>query len=320
MAHWENNIARITIPTPFPIGDVNAYIIKGEALTLVDAGTKMPGTKEAIEAGLKELNLEIDDIEQIIVTHHHPDHVGGVEFLSRDLPLLGHGNNDFWFNMTEERVNEYASFFFDLAKEMGLPAEYQNQIGSLKSAMKFGCDRPLTHVLQDGDAVPGLAGWTAYETPGHAETHIVLLREEDGALIGGDMLLEHVSPNPLIEPPMTIGEDRPKAQLLMNESLRKLAEMPIQKVYAGHGGVIREPKELIGKRLAAQHSRAMKVKAMLQEQPTTAFGICTQLFPKVYQKQLPLTISETLAQLDYLEDLREIRGERTEKGIIYSVK
>ncbi|WP_042346174.1 MBL fold metallo-hydrolase [Bacillus massiliigorillae] len=320
MINWENNIAQIAIPTPFPVGDINAYLIKGDALTLVDTGTKIPATKEVIQAGLKELDLEMSDIDQILLTHHHPDHVGGVEFFSSDIPLLGHAENEFWFNMTQEKMDKYEKFFVDLAKDMGVPNDFINQIGSLKNSLKLGCNRSITHALKEGDSVPGLPGWTVYETPGHAGTHIVLLREEDGALIGGDLLLQHVSPNPIIEPPLTEGESRPKAQLLLNASLRRLLQMPIQSVYAGHGEVIREPEALIHKRLASQHNRAMKVKDMLNEKPTTVFGICQQLFPKVYKQQFPLTISETLAQLDYLEDLREIKGEETEHGIVYSVK
>ncbi|MEH6942506.1 MBL fold metallo-hydrolase [Bacillus sp. JJ722] len=320
MKKWENNIAQIAIPTPFPVGDINAYVIKGEALTLVDTGAKTPATKEALQAGLKELELEMSDIDQILLTHHHPDHVGGVELFPSDIPLLGHPDNEFWFTMTQEKIEESEGYFWELAKKMGVPDDFFNKIGSLEDALNMGCNRSLTHTLQEGDSVPGLPGWTVYETPGHAGTHIVLLREEDGALIGGDLLLQHVSPNPLIEPPMVVGENRPKAQLLLNESLRSLLKMPIQSVYAGHGEVIREPEELIHKRLAAQHERAMKVKDMLCKEPSTVFDICKQLFPTLFKKQFGLTISETLAQLDYLEDLGEIRGEETERGMIYSVK
>ena len=38
MTEWIDGIAKLTLPTPFPVGDVNAYLIKGDRLTLVDAG------------------------------------------------------------------------------------------------------------------------------------------------------------------------------------------------------------------------------------------------------------------------------------------
>jgi len=59
---------------------------------------------------------------------------------------------------------------------------------------------------------------------------------------------------------------------------------------------------------------------MLSESPSTAFQICQRLFPKVYLKELGLTLSETIAQLDYLLDLGEIKGVHTEEGVIYSVR
>lgn len=72
MVQWYNGIAQLTIPTPFVVGDVHVYVIKGEKLTLVDTG---PKTKEAwlsLEGQLKELGIVPEDIKQIVLTHHHP--------------------------------------------------------------------------------------------------------------------------------------------------------------------------------------------------------------------------------------------------------
>lgn len=320
MTNWENNIASIIIPTPFPVGDVNAFVIKGDALTLIDAGPKTEETERALIAGLKELNLKMSDIEQVILTHHHPDHVGGVDFFSKDLPLLGHENNNYWLNPSDTFISYNETFTLNLAKEFGIPSVFQSHIGELKKGLKYTCSRKLTQSIKEGDMVPGLHGWSVYETPGHAESHIVLYREADGVLIGGDILLQHVSPNPIIEPPMKVGESRPKSQLLLNDSLKRLYQMPISAIYAGHGDIIHNHQALIEKRLASQHNRAMKVKAMLEDEPGTVFQICMKLFPKVFQKQLGLTLSETFAQFDYLMDLDEIKAEETEQGIVYFAK
>ncbi|WP_019242141.1 MULTISPECIES: MBL fold metallo-hydrolase [Bacillus] len=320
MTLWKNDIAKITIPTPFPVGDVNAFVIKGDALTLVDAGPKTEETHQAIQAGLKDLRLDMKDIDQIIITHHHPDHVGGVDFFEEGTPILGHENNKFWLNPDEAIFHYYEGFYLDLAKELGIPSEFHKYVGTMKSGLKYSCNRSLDISIKEGDTVPGLNDWVVYETPGHAESHISLYRESDGAFIGGDLLLQKVSPNPLIEPPMKEGDDRPKSQLLLNHSLNRLLEMPIQTVFAGHGDEIHQPNDLIHKRLAAQHERAMKVRELLKQEPATVLQICMKLFPGIYQKQIGLTLSETLAQFDYLLDLDEIRGEETKNGIVYSVK
>ena len=322
MREWKNDVIKIAVPTPFPVGDVNVFLLKGDALTLVDTGVKTEEALRALKSGLGELRLELGDIEQIIVTHHHIDHISGVDFFDVEVPLLGHKNNDFWIGPSEEDQELLDTFFREVAIEMGVPAEYAGLMDKAKKESDNTCGTrdSLTGWLQEGEEVPGLPGWRVYETPGHAETHICLFRESDGAMIGGDLLLEKVSPNPLLEPPMEQGKERPKAQLLLNDSLRKVAKMPVSRVYAGHGNIIENPHELISFRLKAQHDRAMKVKEMLRAEPLTTYEVCMRLFPKIFLKQPGLTLSESQGQLDYLLDLGEIKEEKTDQTVIYRVK
>ncbi|WP_396652954.1 MBL fold metallo-hydrolase [Metabacillus arenae] len=74
MSHQK--IYPLTLPTPFPVGDVRLYLIAGDSLTLVDAGPKTDAAYHAFLEQLKDTPYEAHDIEQIIITHHHPDHVG----------------------------------------------------------------------------------------------------------------------------------------------------------------------------------------------------------------------------------------------------
>ena len=320
MINVGKKISAIPIPTPFPVGDVNAYVIKGDALTLIDAGIKTEEAKQALIAGLNDLHLRLDDIEQIVITHHHVDHVGGIDFFGEDVPVIGHEYNNRWMVPSDEFMNHYNHFFKKLALEMGLPPAFYNKVEKIAGGEAFTCSRSLTNTFKEGDEVPGLPGWIVYETPGHALGHVVLFRESDGSLIGGDMLLQHVSPNPIIEPPLQEGEERLKSQLLLNDSLMKIKQLPISAVYAGHGGIIFDPDTLIEKRLASQHGRAMRVRSMLEEEPSTVFQTCQKLFPNIYKKQLGLTLSETLAQFDYLLENDLIQWEHTKEGIIYFPK
>ncbi|MCA9725742.1 MAG: MBL fold metallo-hydrolase, partial [Kurthia sp.] len=66
-------IKRIETPTPFAVGSVNCHLLKGDALSIVDVGTKTDEALEAIRAGLKQEGYRLEDIEQVILTHHHPD-------------------------------------------------------------------------------------------------------------------------------------------------------------------------------------------------------------------------------------------------------
>ena len=319
MTLWENNIGRIEIPTPFAVGDVNSFVLKGDAITLVDAGPKTDEAREALIHGLRQLNLEMSDIDQVIITHHHPDHTGGLDFLPHHIPLIGHEHNKRWLVMEEDFLHLYNMFYSELGNKMGLPEHYFKKVTNMEDEEYSSKHKTLTHIVKEGEVISGADDWIAYETPGHAQSHIVLFREQDGVLIGGDLLLPRVSPNPIIEPPVD-GKTRPKSQLQLNQSLRRLLEMPIRLVHPGHGDNITDPNPLIHKRLQSQHERAMRVKSMLEDQPATVFEICKQLFPKVFEKQVGLTLSETLAQFDYLVDLGQISSEETSQGTVFYVK
>ena len=59
-------------------------------------------------------------------------------------------------------------------------------------------------------------------------------------------------------------------------------------------------RSLINSRLEKQKERALKVLDMMNDGEKTIFELTKQLFPKVYEKELGLTLSETIGQLDYL--------------------
>lgn len=307
MAEWKDGIAKIALPTPFPVGDVNVYVVKGERLTLIDVGPKTAEAFELLKENLKELNISPIDIEQVILTHHHADHAGLLDFFPESLEVYGHPMNDRWLFLTESFLSLWNEFFKKTFTEFGVPENYLHFYGGMKKEMDYSCNRKLTGYLNEGDTPTGLSDWRVVETPGHAQSHIGLYREKDGVYIGGDHLLAHISPNPIIEPPLPGETERPKSLLQYNDSLRKLINMPIQLVYSGHGMEIHNKNELIQIRLTEQRNRAYNVRNWLEKEPLTVFEACRRLFTKSYEKQLLLTISETIAQFDYLLDLKNIR-------------
>ncbi|WBL13596.1 MBL fold metallo-hydrolase [Sutcliffiella sp. NC1] len=306
----KQQIQQITIPTPFPVGDVHTYVILGEKVTLVDAGVR---TKEAWEYFKKELNvigLTPDDIDQIVVTHQHPDHVGLIDFFRRDIPVIGHERSHLWMIKDEAYLKTHTEFYLSILLEAGVDQRFFPLTEKVNDMLHFSCNRGLTDLVDEGDSIQGLDGWKVLYTPGHSSAHISLWHEQKGTLIGGDVLLAHISPNPLIEPCYPGEDERRKALVEYIASLEKLSLLPIRQVLPGHGNNISNAKELIEERLLKQEKRAEKVLAFIRKQPRTAYEICVHLFPTVYEKQLMLTLSETIGQLDYLEDAKMIEVDR----------
>ncbi|PPA71331.1 MBL fold metallo-hydrolase [Jeotgalibacillus proteolyticus] len=311
MVQWHNGIAQLTIPTPFAVGDVHVYVIKDEKNTLVDTGPKTKGAWKALKDQLAEIDLEPRDIDQIVLTHHHPDHSGLIEQFGR-ADILGFKEGE-RFLLREEAFMEYHDSFYEtFFREMGLPQSYFVLIEKMREPLQALGKRGIDRELKAGGQLPYAHDWTVLPTPGHSQGHLSLYRKLDGMLIGGDLLLAKISSNPLIEPPFSVKQERPIPQLQYNESLKSLLAIPISSVLPGHGPIVLDAHSLISQRLAKQHERALHVKSLLAENPDTAFNLCVKLFPSVYRKQLGLTLSETMGQLDYLLAAGEI--ERSHKS------
>ncbi|MUK87202.1 MBL fold metallo-hydrolase [Ornithinibacillus sp. L9] len=312
----DKTISQITVPTPFAVGDTHVYILKGDTLSLIDAGVKTTEAWEAFTIQLKELGYYPNDIEQIILTHHHPDHIGLVENFPRAKRMIAHKNVDLWLTRDESFFNHYEQFFRELFQMSGVPKEYHGFLDKLRRPLLFAGTGKLTDIITEGDALPGHDEWKVIETKGHAQSHLSFIREEDGSFIGGDHLLSHISSNPLLEPPLHFGQARPKPMLQYRNNLQKCLSLGITKVYPGHGEMFSNINDLVPARLVKQEQRARKVLTLLREYSQTAFQICQQIFPKQYEKQLDLTMSETIGQLDYLEN-ENLISKTNEDGVIY---
>ena len=72
----------LAIPTPFRVGRVNCYLIDDDPLTLVDVGPNSAASMVALEAALAEHGRRVEDLERIVITHQHADHLGLVGILA----------------------------------------------------------------------------------------------------------------------------------------------------------------------------------------------------------------------------------------------
>ncbi|MFS0656315.1 MBL fold metallo-hydrolase [Bacillus sp. 179-C3.3 HS] len=311
----KEEIIQLSIPTPFAVGDIHAYLLKGEALTLVDCGPMTNEAQHAFVTQLKEHRLSIDDIDQVVLTHHHADHVGLLNMMKPHVRVLGHALNEPYISQDPVFMQRQIDYMNGFLQQLGVPLHRHECERIVKESYTYSCHAHIDGVLKEGDRLSGHEHFLVMETPGHAQSHLSFLDEGTGRFIGGDLLLTTISSNPLMEAPAE-GQERQKSLLQYKTSLTRLLTLPIKTIYPGHGQLITKHQELIEERFKKQEKRANTIYQLLKQQEMTAFHLCRTLFPVLYEEALFLTLSETVGQLDVLLAAGQIE-ERQRDGVIY---
>jgi glyoxylase-like metal-dependent hydrolase (beta-lactamase superfamily II) len=299
-------VHRIAVPTPFAVGRINCYLLTGDPLTLVDTGPNSGTSLDYLERGLAELNVRVEDLELIVLTHQHMDHEGLLEILERRsraevaafAPLVP------W--IAEYRANTKGddAYAQQMMRRHGLPDDINMVLGLLTSGMhSFGSKGTVTRPLNDGDTLTlGGREYSVHHRPGHSPSDLVFFNSETGLLVGGDHLLARISSNALLTRPLdgdTSGP-RPTPLIAYSHSLRATREMAVKIVLTGHGEEITDHVTLIDTRLGDHDRRARKILSLIAEKPMTAHEIAQQMWGEIAIKQAYLTLSEVLGHLDLL--------------------
>jgi len=305
-------IHRIALPTPFLVGRVNCYLIEDEPLTLIDTGPNSGKSLDDLERALAAHGRRIEDLELIVVTHQHMDHLGLLEILARrsgaevaSFHLLGPYLAD--FSRSAAADDEFAQA---VMRRHGVPDDLATVLGSLAAAFRaFGSSGHVTRELHDGDQLEFRdRTLKVYHRPGHSPSDTIFSDEERGMLIGGDHLLAAISSNPLVSRPLSGGADQPRPRALLQyiDSMRLTRELPARLVLSGHGDPILEHTQLIDERLRMHRRRADRILHILDAQPLTAYEIALRMWGNVAVTQAYLTLSEVLGHLDLLVEAGQV--------------
>ena len=76
-------IHRIPLPTPYPVGRSNAYLIEGDPPVLVDCGVRSSKATQTLERALGEHRVRLEDVGAILLSHPHYDHAGAAADTAR---------------------------------------------------------------------------------------------------------------------------------------------------------------------------------------------------------------------------------------------
>lgn len=279
-----DGVRRLTFPLPTAPWHVHGYLLAAdEGWTLVDTGLAMPDLGERLAA------LDVP-IRRIVVTHFHPDHVGGGEQIrSATGATVFQGELDY---EQCEHVWGNPGWPVRMAKwfgQHGVPKEITDdliEVGSAYDAfIRFARD---PEVLREGDEI---AGWEVLSVPGHADGHLVLQR--DGAMIAGDHLLPRISPAVGLYP-----DSRPDPLGDYLESLRRTVELAPRVAYPGHGDPISDPPGRARELLEHHRVRLNETEAAIGREPRSAYEVSLDVFGA----ELPpagrrFAVAETLSHL-----------------------
>jgi glyoxylase-like metal-dependent hydrolase (beta-lactamase superfamily II) len=298
-------IHRIALPTPFLVGRVNCYLIEDEPLTLIDTGPNSGKSLDDLERALAAHDRRIEDLELIVLTHQHMDHLGLLEILARRsgaevaalhllVPYLES------FSRSAAADDEFAQA---IMRRHGVPGDLATVLGSLAAAFRaFGSSGRVSVALRDGEDLR-LRDRTLriFHRPGHSPSDTILWDEEREILIAGDHLLGRISSNPLVSRPLAgPSEPRPRALLQYIDSLRATRDLPARLILPGHGDPVLEHVELIDERLRMHRRRAARVLQILDGEALSAYEIAIRMWGNVAVTQAYLTLSEVLGHLDLL--------------------
>jgi glyoxylase-like metal-dependent hydrolase (beta-lactamase superfamily II) len=312
-------IHRLSIPTPFAVGRVNVYLIEDEPLTLVDAGPNSGTSLDELQRGLGGLGHAIEDIELVILTHQHIDHLGlvgivashsGAEVAAIDaaVPFV-------------ERYSEEAAaddeFALQLMLRHGIPEDVASALESVSRAFRaWGARADVTRVLSDGERVELRDRvLEVHFRPGHSPSDTVFYDAERRQLLAADHLLKHISSNPLITRSRDGSSGRQQALVTYLASLEKTRAMDVDLVLPGHGEPITDHRKLIDDRFALHRRRAEKIHGLIAERSRSAYEVAQALWGNIAVTQAYLTLSEVLGHTDLLVNDGRVR-EVDDEGVV----
>jgi glyoxylase-like metal-dependent hydrolase (beta-lactamase superfamily II) len=311
-------IHRLQIPTPFAVGRVNCYLIEDGPLTLVDTGPNSGKALDELGTQLGARGHSIDDLELVIVTHQHIDHLGLVEIVvehsGAEVAALGAAANRL-ANFAEDAEAE-DRFAVELMLRNGIPEEVTVALRSVSRSFRgWGSQVEVTRPLADGETMR-LRDRTleVLHRPGHSPSDTVFWDAERKILIAADHLLADISSNPLISRPLDGSARREQALVTYIESMRKTREMPAEIVLPGHGDPVVDHAALIDSRLASHERRKEKIYKLIAEQARTGYELAQAIWGNVAVTQAYLTLSEVIGHTDLL--VNEGRVREVEDGAV----
>jgi glyoxylase-like metal-dependent hydrolase (beta-lactamase superfamily II) len=299
-----NELRWIRLPVPGPLQHINVWLAPGHSgRVLIDTGLNQPETHAAWGALALSEHLA-DELEAILVTHHHPDHFGMAAALAArfEIPVrMSAPTRAAALRSSSATVGGSAADLAAYRREWGV--DFGALVARARGAGSF--EKLLsgipaeTAAIVEGERIGELRDpWEASLHFGHAEGHVCLYWRDGDLLISGDQLLPAISSNVSLYP--GAASEDPLADFLA--SLERLARLPPQTiVLPAHGAPFRGAATRAAQVQAGHQQRLAKLSDFAREPRGTA-EVVGALFGarKLEGWNTLLAYGETLAHLRYL--------------------
>ena len=314
----------LRMPLPFALDHINLWLLEDEregepGWTVVDCGLGNDATRALWEQVLAS-QTQGRPVHRIIVTHHHPDHLGQAawllgrtgaveywmaqaEFLAAHAMREGLAGYGFEHVMTMFRANGLEGERFEKLKERGMA--YRRGVPAL----------PVTYrrLMQAQTLRIGGREWRVIMGYGHAPEHAALWCEALEILISGDMVLPKISTNVSVW--ATEPEGNPLALFL--SSIERYAELPATSlILPSHGLPFRGVRERVAQ-LQEHHRMRLAELHEACDTPKAAAEVLTTLFRRELDVQQSFfAMGEAMAHLHYLHAEGRLRRSDGADGVI----
>jgi glyoxylase-like metal-dependent hydrolase (beta-lactamase superfamily II) len=302
-----HGLYRLRLPLPWPgVPHCNAWAVaSGDGFVLFDTGMHQPDSLSHLERALAMCNMRVEQCRLIVCTHAHTDHCGQAAAIVEraDCEVLIHPNHLHLDRMLEDPEAVMAKRV-EIARQSGVPEAPRRRAARQRSSQGSGISGPLEphRDLLDGVSVQtDLGEWIAYETPGHAPSHVCLFQPERRLLISGDHLLGRISlyfdygysPDP-------VGE--------FLHSLDVVQGLGARLCLPGHGRTFADVNAHIEGNRALVGERLQSVREALAGRELTAFEIVPHVYgDSLSQDNAHWLLSKILCYLTHLQALGEVR-------------
>jgi glyoxylase-like metal-dependent hydrolase (beta-lactamase superfamily II) len=311
-------IETITMKTPFPVGDVNAYLVLHDPPTLIDAGLKFADNLAIMEKRLRDSGLGAKDLKRILLTHGHLDHYGNARALAdasgaqpwiheEDLKSVRPGPEP-----EEKGRSRYAA----VLRKAGISDESLRVLGKWSESSRSLADSIERAETFCGESTVPFRDFSlsVMPSPGHTRGSIVFYEPRERILFSGDSLLEHITPNAFNILPEESGGLRNYM-----ETLKRIGSLEIDTVYPGHGKPFHDCRAIIDRYFEFYEKRKSALLSVLsRDRGMKITDIIERLFGKLSVVEQFLAVSEVLGYVEIVRDegLADVR----EDGGLWAVR